>query len=599
MNAPQILRAALARRSFSRFCQEVYPGGFEIAAHHALMISYLEKLIDGRIRRLMITTAPRHGKTTLGSILLPCYVLGRDPKREAVVAVSYGSELSESWGRKIKGIMSDGPFRNIFPGCVISGDSAAQYRFDILGGSSFVGTGRGGPLTGRGSSFLILDDLTKDAAEAQSPAIMKSVCEWLDQVAFTRLSPNARVLSIATRWSEKDPQSHLLQQGDWTVLNLPAFSEGEGDPLGRPIGAPLWPSRFPAEVLERTKRDIGSRAFQILYQQNPRAGAGNIFRREWFQLYNQRPQFDRIVQSWDCATKTGTGNDYSVGSVWGITSNGYYLLSLVRRRMEFVELRHTIAALADEWKPNVVLVEDAGAGSSAIQELKSSTTYPIIAVKADRSKIARAEAVTPTFESGRVYFPDGAFWLSELMDELCSFPTSQFDDQVDSCTQFLNYIRGEDSGDCGGVAEVGRRIAARIAAGLDIFRPIPKLRPQPIIHPPGRSVAAPSPAEDCPTCGFKTRIQIGSVGNVYRCCQCGTQFYVGGAIMSMPAPANGCRCEVPRPEARRPIPGGRDRWKCDDCGFESDATEGGRWPVNGMSRSDYQSGAYRRRGRWN
>jgi phage terminase large subunit-like protein len=52
-----------------------------------------------------------------------------------------------------------------------------------------------------------------------------------------------------------------------------------------------------------------------------------------------------------------------------------------------------------------VLVEDSASGQSAIQELKRTTALPVVAVKPKGSKIARAEAVAPLFESGRVPLP--------------------------------------------------------------------------------------------------------------------------------------------------------------------------------------------------
>jgi hypothetical protein len=71
---------------------------YEVSPAHRLMIDQLEGLISGRIRKLAIITMPRGGKTLLSNILAPAFVLGRDPT-ERIISVSYGSELSETWGR--------------------------------------------------------------------------------------------------------------------------------------------------------------------------------------------------------------------------------------------------------------------------------------------------------------------------------------------------------------------------------------------------------------------------------------------------------------------------------------------------------------------
>jgi hypothetical protein len=54
---------------------------------------------------------------------------------------------------------------------------------------------------------------------------------------------------------------------------------------------------------------------------------------------------------------------------------------------------------------------------------------------------ARAQAATPTIEAGRIFLPESAPWLAEFLDEHASFPNGAHDDQVDSVTQFINYVR--------------------------------------------------------------------------------------------------------------------------------------------------------------
>ena len=66
-----------------------------------------------------------------------------------------------------------------------------------------------------------------------------------------------------------------------------------------------------------------------LYQGEPALAEGNI-KREWFKYYKEKPQFSRIIHSWDTAFK-GASNDYSVCSVWGESKSGYYLLDLWRQ----------------------------------------------------------------------------------------------------------------------------------------------------------------------------------------------------------------------------------------------------------------------------
>ena len=145
--------------------------------------------------------------------------------------------------------------------------------------------------------------------------------------------------------------------------------------------------------------------------------------------------------SWDTTYKTGAENDFSACTIWGVAENGYYLLWFWRDKVEFPELKRRMKWLASEYKPNQILVEDRASGQSAIQELRCETALPIIAVKVDRDKISRAQAVTPLFEAGKIFLPESVPWVHDYVEELASFPTGTHDDAVDSTTQALNYIR--------------------------------------------------------------------------------------------------------------------------------------------------------------
>jgi predicted phage terminase large subunit-like protein len=60
-----------------------------------------------------------------------------------------------------------------------------------------------------------------------------------------------------------------------------------------------------------------------------------------------------------------------------------------------------------------------------------------------RDKVARAQGVAPTFEGGNVWLPhpEQFPWVNEFLDELCMFPRSTYDDQVDAMTQALHRMR--------------------------------------------------------------------------------------------------------------------------------------------------------------
>ena len=231
---------------------------------------------------------------------------------------------------------------------------------------------------------MLIDDPIKDREEANSETVRRSLHEWYAFVAYTRLMPGGAIIIIQTRWHEDDLAGWLLREHaheNWDVLSLPAIAEQ--DEGFRKEGEALWPEQFPLLELERIRAATGGRAWASLYQQRPAAAEGVIFKRGWWQFYQQPPTvaFNRIVQSWDTAFKKGTENDFSVCTTWGVADNGYYLLHLWRGRVEFPELKRVVASLADQWKPDAILVEDKASGQSLIQELKLSTALPLIPVQ--------------------------------------------------------------------------------------------------------------------------------------------------------------------------------------------------------------------------
>jgi hypothetical protein len=167
----------------------------------------------------MISMPPRHGKSLLTSTNYPAWYLGRHPDRSVIFA-TYGQELSDDFGRRVRNLIADPAHQAIFPNCKLSGDSAAAHRFNINRGGAYFAVGRGGPITGRGAHLLIIDDPLKDYQEASSETTRKALYDWFTSVAYTRLAPGGAIVLVQTRWNEDDLAGRLLRSNDserWEV----------------------------------------------------------------------------------------------------------------------------------------------------------------------------------------------------------------------------------------------------------------------------------------------------------------------------------------------------------------------------------------------
>ncbi|NLT36712.1 MAG: phage terminase large subunit [Methanomassiliicoccus sp.] len=417
------------------------------AKHLRLLDHKLRDVATGYCPRLIITMPPRHGKSMLVSQYFPPWFLGTFPDKRVMLA-SYEAGFASSWGRKARDIME--AYGPAVWGIQVREDSKASDRWDLKGHpGGMVTAGVGGPLTGKGADVLIIDDPIKNAEEASSKVIREKAWEWYQSTAYTRLEPGGAVILIQTRWHKDDLAGRLLSQkargGEkWDVLNLPAIAP-EGDILGRVPGAPLWPERFDLPRLRAIKDTVGTYFWMAMYQQSPTEPGGNILKREWFTYYRDVPELHFIVQSWDCAFKSGKASDYSACTTWGQTPGGYCLLDVWRGRVEYPDLIRMARAQYDKHRPHAVIIEDAGSGQSLLQDLRRESIIPALPIKATKDKETRVNVISPLFESGRVHFPERHELLADLQEELLNFPNAEHDDMVDSISQALAYLKDGES----------------------------------------------------------------------------------------------------------------------------------------------------------
>lgn len=417
-----------------------------------------DKLVEvaaGRCERLGISVPPQEGKSQRASRWFPLWLLAANPNLRIAI-VSYGHDIARRWGRAIR----DELRRHPELGLVLSQSSQRQDEFELLGYSGgVVCTGIGGSLTGRAVDVLIIDDPYKDAKQADSKAWKEQVEEFWREVALPRLAPKAPVVIIQTRWREDDLLGWLGREyaAEWEFVNLPALADhnpanGESDPLGREPGEYLISARGRTEGdWEKKQREVGSRAWQALYQGKPAPPEGSIFKRSWWREYTQPlwfvredgshvvTGFDDMLASWDMAFKDTAGTDYVVGAVWGRRGADAYLLDLVRARMDFPTTRKAVRLLAAKWPQALAkLVEDKANGTAVIASLQHGLPG-LIPVEPEGGKEARAAAVSPIVEGGNAYLPSPeiAPWVGAFIDEHASFPTGTHDDQVDTTSQAL------------------------------------------------------------------------------------------------------------------------------------------------------------------
>jgi len=220
------LERELIARAFPLFAHVIRGKGF-LTPFHLSYYKVLNEFAQGRIKRLIITVPPQHGKSEGSTRLLPAYMLGLNPNLKIAIA-SYADTLAKNFNRSIQRIISDDKYNSIFPNTRLS-DGDDRYvknskEFEIVeydGGLRSLG--RSGSITGNPVNVFILDDLYKDSMEGNSPIIRDSVWEWYVSAVKTRLRNDSQELIVFTRWHEDDLIGRIEEKE--TVIELKSMSD--------------------------------------------------------------------------------------------------------------------------------------------------------------------------------------------------------------------------------------------------------------------------------------------------------------------------------------------------------------------------------------
>ena len=411
---------------------------------------FLKDLIDGKRPRLIITMPPRSGKSEIVSRRFPAYFLGKYPDL-SIISVSYSATLAEDFCRDVQRIIDSDEYKAIFPNTKLSDKKDKNYKrtsdiFEIVDHKGvYCSAGVGGGITGKGCDILIIDDPIKNRQEANSENTRKKIFDWYSSTAYTRLSPIGGVIMMCTRWHLDDLIGKVLSdknQKPFHVISYPAIAEH--DEPHRKQGEALHPERFSLEILNEIKSTLSTADWLSLYQQKPVPEGGAIFETSKLRYYDETSEpkrFDQVVGSWDMTFKENKTSDFVVGQLWGRKGSEFYLLDMVRDRMDFVKTLKVFINFANKHKNcNCWLVEDKANGTAIISTLKKHISG-IIPITPKESKQERAYAITPYLEAGNIFFPKNQNFTKDLEEEMLQFPAGVHDDTVDSMTQALNYFR--------------------------------------------------------------------------------------------------------------------------------------------------------------
>lgn len=308
----------------------------------------------------MLLLPPGSAKSTYASVLFPVWWLIRHPQ-SAVIAAAHTASLAVHFGRRARNLVAE---HAVALGYGLARDERAAASWATNRGGSYYAAGVSGPIAGRRADLVLIDDPVKSQRQAYSFSIREQVSEWYRADLTPRLKPGGRIVLVMTRWHPDDLGGRLLAEqaagGDaWHCIRLPALAEAD-DPLGRAVGAPLWPEWESADALTRKRTAVGGRTWAALYQQSPRDLHGLLFKVARIEKIvvdgdayrSSRKGRQQVVRAWDLAAtaaESGRDPDRTVGLRLGRDASDRFIVEdVIRLRGSAHAVEEAIASTAEQ-----------------------------------------------------------------------------------------------------------------------------------------------------------------------------------------------------------------------------------------------------------
>lgn len=291
--------------------------------------------------------------------------------------------------------------------------------------------------TGSHFRLRVYDDVvTKD--NVTTPEMIHRTTEAWELSGFLG-TMDGRVWYIGTRYHFNDTYKTIIERGAAEPRLYPATSNGltSGDPV-----------LLTNERLADLRRDMGPYTFACQMLQNPVADEAQGFKREWIEYFDSPESrgMNRYILV-DPANEKKKTSDYTAMFVVGLgADNNYYVLDIVRDRLNLSERWQKLLRLHQKWKPLAVGYEKYGiqADVQYFREKMAEMNYRfhITELGGQTKKEDRIRRLIPVFENRRVYLPESLWYVDyegrkrdlvrEFVEqEYMGFPVAVHDDMLD------------------------------------------------------------------------------------------------------------------------------------------------------------------------
>ena len=396
----------LKPENFDKFVK--YYFNFDMGTCHK---EWFKKYIfNTNVKKLLIEAPMEHAKSTYISVIYPMWLMCNNPRISILLG---GSTLERSADnlRKIKAhfennerlIEDFGPFRAKNP---IKWTEKVIYiqATEESGHPSIRITAVGHATAGIRCDVFIGDDLVT-LETSMTEGQRNKLKRWFCVVALTRVGPSGWVRILGTEYGENTLYQDIIHKRsgefqDWNSVVYQAINEKNIGPNGE-----LWPEYWPLDKLMERKGDIGTIAFEVAYQNNPRAMSGKIFKHEWIRYFEILPENCSNFMGVDLAISESANADYFAIVVIAIDpkTEGVYIIDILRDKLSFKAQCDAIVVKSAHHSPAAIGIESVAYQRALPQQLKSFATLPLKEIKTTQNKAVRMMKLAYYFENGKIF----------------------------------------------------------------------------------------------------------------------------------------------------------------------------------------------------
>lgn len=444
-------RIELASHDFFRYCNLTAPDFYKADRQYLIDLA---KDLQNFYKNdeddvLIINIGPRHGKSRTAGKFVE-WVLGNN-KNKKIMTGSYNETLSTTFSKSVRNAISEVKadenivvFNDIFENTHIRRGDGAMNLWGLEGGhQNYLATSPGGTATGFGADIIIVDDLIKNAEEANNSRVLDMHWDWFTNTMLSRLESGGKIILIMTRWHSKDLAGRALKE--LPELGFKVRHVNLKTHLGN--GVMLCDDVLTYEEYVRKTKAMSPEIASANYQQEPIDLKGRLYNLG-FKTYTRRPTFKRVESYTDTAD---TGNDYLATYIYGVTfDNEAYILDVIFTKAPMEETEPLLAEKLHEHEVNIAYVESNNGGRGyaraverILKEQYQTNKTKIIWFHQSKNKIARI-LTNATWVMDHIYFPEG--WENrwpELSESLNSYQRegkNEHDDAEDAITGIAEMI---------------------------------------------------------------------------------------------------------------------------------------------------------------